>query len=282
MIEFHADDYGLTVEQSKRIIDCIDNGAINAVSIMPNSPYLDECMKMLGDRKVLKTVHLNLINGHTLTDAPHISTNGVYGVSFAKLLLISYTPGLRSIYRKEIAAEYAAQIRATAAYTNNGRYRLDSHWHFHMLPVAFDAMMDAVKETGIDVEYIRLPADKISFFLKPGKKEKVRPINIVKVLILNFLRARNKLVYGSYLSKLEQKDFFGVLYSGHMNEVNTGYILKNLDKNKSYELLFHPGSVIEQDGIDELTNIGDKTFLTSSGRSDEAAATRAFSSYKKQ
>ena len=49
MIEYHADDYGLFPAQSRHIADCYYNGALNGISIMPNSPYLKECMDEIED-----------------------------------------------------------------------------------------------------------------------------------------------------------------------------------------------------------------------------------------
>lgn len=49
MIEYHADDYGMFRTQSQHIIDCYHNGALNGISIMPNSPYLAECMDAIKD-----------------------------------------------------------------------------------------------------------------------------------------------------------------------------------------------------------------------------------------
>ena len=69
-IEYHADDYGLFPTQSHRILDCHRNGNLNGISVMPNSPYLGECMSdMYGfSDEVAVTVHLNLIeiNRNTL------------------------------------------------------------------------------------------------------------------------------------------------------------------------------------------------------------------------
>ena len=57
MIEYHADDYGMFKTQSKHIMDCYHEGALNGISIMPNSPYLDECMAEIADiRKRLQAI----------------------------------------------------------------------------------------------------------------------------------------------------------------------------------------------------------------------------------
>ena len=70
-IEFHADDYGLFPAQSCRILDCYHHGVLNGISIMPNSPCLEECMELVRPvRKDLQlTIHLNLVEGKALTPA---------------------------------------------------------------------------------------------------------------------------------------------------------------------------------------------------------------------
>ena len=47
MILFHADDYGMTRAQAKRIISCHDKGVLNSVSIFVNGSEALECAAML-------------------------------------------------------------------------------------------------------------------------------------------------------------------------------------------------------------------------------------------
>ena len=75
MTEFHADDYGLFPKQSKRILRCITEGACNGISIMPNSPYLSECMEMLARSGVSTGVadsgQSDLIPGQQVSEQPY-------------------------------------------------------------------------------------------------------------------------------------------------------------------------------------------------------------------
>ena len=41
-IETHADDYGLTMEASKKILQCVKEGKLSAVSILPNLSCFEE------------------------------------------------------------------------------------------------------------------------------------------------------------------------------------------------------------------------------------------------
>ena len=66
MTEFHADDYGLFPEQSRRILYCHQNGVLNGTSVMPNSPWRDRCLDMLPEKGIALSVHLNLMEGQCM------------------------------------------------------------------------------------------------------------------------------------------------------------------------------------------------------------------------
>ena len=75
MTEFHADDYGLFPAQARRILQCYEEGALNGVSIMPNSPCLEQCLEMLPEKGLALTVHLNLMEGRSAApgeELPHL------------------------------------------------------------------------------------------------------------------------------------------------------------------------------------------------------------------
>ena len=136
--------------QSRHIIDCYYNGVLNGISIMPNSPYLAECMDDIADiRKNLAiTAHLNFVEGKPLTGAKRlVNKEGNFKVGFAGLLLISYIPVIRVLYERQLRREIRAQLEACAPYMNDGIFRIDGHVHYHMIPVVFDALMAELKRT---------------------------------------------------------------------------------------------------------------------------------------
>ena len=130
---------------------------VNGVSILANSPNLAQEMKALadlpGDARV--AVHLNLVEGKPLTAAsalPHLTNaDGIFDVSFGRLLAASFIPGRRQKYASEIRREFAAQIAEAEKYLGKAPLRLDGHVHYHMIPVVFDAMMDLIREEPVDV-----------------------------------------------------------------------------------------------------------------------------------
>ncbi len=266
-IEYHADDYGMSMEQCERILSCHREGLLNGFSIMPNSDILEEAMKLAApyEDEISYTVHLNLRDGRSNADKekiPHLTDeNGVYNISFGKLVIGSYLPWLRNILRKELRIEFKAQIERLAPYFKDGRLRLDSHGHYHMVPVVFDAIVDVIKENGMDVTFIRIPRENVGLYLRHKKEIKdFKAINFVKVAILNTFARRNLKKYPDIFSKAKPYDFMGVMLSGHMSYDNVYPVYDDAIRlakksGRNLEILFHPGSVHEKDALDILTQI---------------------------
>ena len=277
-IEFHADDYGLFPTQSHRILDCHRNGNLNGISVMPNSPHLPECMSdmHLFSNEVAVTVHLNLMEGKSLCQVPLLTDEkGHLNCSFGALLLQSFLPG-RNQYRQQLKQELKAQIQSIQRYFLEGTpLRLDGHAHYHMIPVVFDAMMDVIREENLQVSYIRIPREHLRIYLPClHKLQDFSPINLIKVLILNFLSWRAKRKYASLLQNMEKKLFLGVFLSGRMYYENVIHILPRaiaLAKKlgMDLEVLGHPGGVFEPEDIAEITDADDRVFLTSDLRNRE-------------
>ena len=292
MIEYHADDYGMFRTQSKHIIDCYHNGALNGISIMPNSPYLRECMEDIADirQKLFVTVHLNFVEGRPLTGdkAGRLTDrNGNFSIGFFKLFCLGYVPVIRRFYYKQIRREVEAQLLNCQPYMNDGKFRIDGHVHYHMLPLVFDAVMDVIKKNDLQVSYIRFPREELDVYRRAsGKLKGLKPINVVKALVLNSLCARNERKYKEELVTLDvqRKFFMGVMLSGHMFYDNVKECLTHAadimtDRGfQDMEILFHPGDVTQEDEVKEITSKDDLDFLNinSKNREKEAEALRLF------
>ncbi len=282
-IEYHADDYGISPAQSERILNCHKKGALNGVSIMPNSDSLEACMELLSpfQKDVAVTIHLNLIEGCALCSAREIplltEENGIFRATFGNLLLHSFLPD-RNAYREQLKKEIRAQIQTAASFLEKGApLRLDGHAHYHMIPVVFDALMDVIREEHLEVSYIRIPREHPVLYLRAGGRFRdFSALNVVKVLILNGLARRNLRKYRDYLKTLDQKMFLGVFLSGCMYPENILPVLPEAVRfarkhGQDIELLAHPGGIYEAADIARLTFPDDRTFLTSPSRSAEAA-----------
>ena len=285
MTEFHADDYGLFPTQTGRILDCYEKGALNGVSLMPNSPFLAECLDMLPEKGIALTVHLNLMEGRAVApkeELPHlVDGEGVFRVSFASLLFCRLSGHYRESFR-ELKRELSAQIHALLpVFQVRGELlRLDGHAHWHMLPIVFDALMEVLEEEKLPVRYIRIPREPLWLLVRrlPAILP-FHPINIVKTLLLHLLAGRNLRRHRKALAGMERKLFLGVLFSGRFDYGKICLLLPALEaeadrRGWGLELLCHPGAVYEEEDVRLLTNRDDLRFLTSPDRMVEAEALR--------
>ena len=284
MIEYHADDYGLFPEQSKRILKCITSGRCNGISIMPNSPYLDECMKMLDPSiSIRKAVHINLVEGKSISPREKTGSitdaEGRFVLTFENVLLRSFFFGRKRL-KEQIRNEIRMQIRQSLQYIPEDDIRIDSHTHIHMVPLVFDALIDALRMEKVMPVSIRIPCEQKQIY--KGHRNEIEDkswINRIKVLVLNFFAVRNLRKYrnSEFVCLQNPAVFFGVSCSGRMTRHNTDAVvddLKTLAEKKSVdlELLFHPGAVYETEDIQKLTSEADRTFLTDKRRDLEAKA----------
>lgn len=282
-IEYHADDFALFYRQSQRILECYHHGRLNGLSILPNSAELHRCLALLPlktnrDHKLSITIHLNLIEGKSLC-APEqipllVDKSGNLNGSFGNLLLHSFLPD-RQAYRAQLQLELAAQIRALLPLFQGQPLRLDSHAHYHMIPVVFDALMDVLHQEQWEVSYIRIPKEHPTLYLRHWfHLHDIAPINLVKVGILNLLAWRNQRKYRHALESLDKSIFLGVFLSGRMYRKNVETLLPDAralaDKAGAFlEILAHPGGIQEPEDIAHLTNHNDIDFLTSPRREKE-------------
>ena len=283
MTEFHADDYGLFLEQSERILACFEHGVLNGTSIISNGPELDECLKELPDEGMQLTVHLNLMQGQCLAPAEEVpllaDETGRFCVTFAQLLFAGLS-GKREAYKRQIKMEYRAQIRKLLPlFQRNGqKLRIDGHAHWHVVPVAFDALMEVIGEDGLPVTYIRLPDEPLHLYLRHLFQLTPFPaINIVKALLLKLLVSRDRRTWKDRLQRMEQKLFLGVMLSGHFDYRRMKAILPAAEamaaeKGIDLEILAHPGSVHLKENLANVTNQDDYRFFTSPAREEEGKA----------
>ena len=281
MIEYHADDYGLFTEQSKRILRCWKSGSLNGTSIIPNGKHLNDCLNLLPDSGIALTVHLNFLQGQCLAPIEAVpllvNENGVFDISFAKLFLSSFSRK-RENYKQQLKSEIHAQIHTLLPYFLKHKIplRIDGHAHWHMIPVVFDALMEIIVEEELAVSYIRFPFEPMWLYLRNlSKLYPFPPINIVKSILLRSLARRNRKRWSQELSGMEMKVFLGVFLSNCFDLRRMTAILPDAEiyaesRAQDLEILAHPGAVKEAQDLSEITNKSDYRFFTSSSRDTEA------------
>lgn len=277
-IDYHADDYGLSVNNSKRILELIDSGKLNSISIIANMGCFEECMQLLNNKwdswkvKPLISVHINLIDGYTLSKESAEITNGSWG----NLFLRSLIPGpAYTRLKNELKEEIKSQITAVVtALPQNNDLRLDSHVHTHMIPVVFDAMLQAVNELELSdrLVFIRNSKEPLMMFLSTkGIRGTFPLVNAIKNIILNVLSIRvSKKIK---LLNLPSTMLWGLIMSGQMDTQRVKKLspsmLSYASKRDNYlEILCHPGIVLESEMRPEYGK-ADLGFILSSNRDVE-------------
>lgn len=261
-IWFHADDYGVTVEQSKRILSCYQNGALNSISVLPNTPALRESLELLNQcdpdgTRIRRVLHLNFVEGRPLSGAENVpdlvDNTGYFNKSFMQLFLWNCTSAgeKRRKRVRQLKAEIAAQLRAVTCACDYKITAVDSHQHYHMLPIVFDSLMEVLSEKEFEhvrIRQIRIPVDPMAVLLHNTKLCRgVSKVNWVKWCILRLYADRTKKLLRS--KKIESPVFFGIFYTCEMKRevvepLLPAYRAYAEQKDRDLELMFHPGNLM--------------------------------------
>jgi predicted glycoside hydrolase/deacetylase ChbG (UPF0249 family) len=291
-IWFHADDYGITKEQAQRIMDCHRYGVLNSVSIIPNVNDISAPLNILDAEdtdktKIRRVLHINFVEGKPVSSVADVDMlvdkKGFFNKSFVDILKWNYTlcGKKRRKLKKQLKTEIAAQLRKVAVENDYTITGIDSHQHYHMIPIVFDAMMeviDMVEFEKIDIKYIRIPVDPLNPIIKnKGQIGSVPKINWIKWMILKLYEGRNK----SILDKREINVpvFFGIFYTCEMKydvvkRLLDSYVSFAEKNNRDLELMFHPGNLEAEYELLDVDSRELKEFYMSDNRFYEAQCLR--------
>lgn len=252
---FHADDFGMTRRQSAEMLSLSDamggDGALSSVSIMVGSPDARESARLIADAgdRLRVSLHLNLVEGPCVADPAEIpllvDETGRFRLSFTGLLANSMGPR-RSELERELAVEITAQLDRFLELVPDAaeHLRVDSHQHFHLIPVVFRTLLGVMQARGLALEYLRIPAEPLWPFLRePAHLVRVPPVNWVKRAVLNLLWRLDRLIPGA--REVPTAVFFGIGFSGHMTHENVLALLPRFEdlarrRGMPLEVLFHP------------------------------------------
>ena len=244
MIYFCADDYGISTSSNTRIEECLKNGVLNKISILPNGNVSD-FSELIFEENVKLSLHLNLIEGSHLSKKDDVSLlvtrNGFFKYSFVGLFFLSVF-GNRNLLEKQIYNEIKAQIDFWKnKMGENTPVLIDSHQHTHMIPLVFKTLMRVIKDENVDVEYIRIPDEPILPYIKSlSLYLKYSPVGLAKQWLLKFLNFINRKEFKK--SNIKSAAFMGILFSGQLSEDKINKLLPHyMNQNKNIEIVFHPG-----------------------------------------
>jgi predicted glycoside hydrolase/deacetylase ChbG (UPF0249 family) len=234
MLIVNADDFGLAPHINRGIIESVEQGAINSVSLVANGKALDEAIAYCHSQKKLKTgIHLTLIDEIPLTAPVHISSlvgkNGHFYPDY-KGFILRYVLG--QIRLHEIKIEFEAQIRRliNAGITLS---HCDSHQHLHLLQRIAHIVLTLCTKYGIPRVRIVNEKPDITYAKQ-----------ILPLILMNYFSWKiRKKAYALGIETVQK--FFGFNTSMRINQ---SIIKKALLFSKKYdvELMTHPGYNTEE------------------------------------
>lgn len=290
IVDIHADDYCISPHSSEDILNCIRTGKLDSISVLTNmSCYEVYAEKFCNEQHLWPkqpklSIHLNFMEGHCLADpgkVPHlVDEHGYFHISWGTLFLWNYSPKKFMIIKKELKEEIKAQTERFIEYFGDDKpLRFDGHQHTQMLPICYWALLEVIVEQHYPTEYIRITKEPIIPYLQSFSLWKTyKTVNWIKNILLNFYALgmertmrQNKPAW--------QKDnipiiLWGVLMSGRMNEERINKLFpamlaKAEKKERVLEVLFHPGTVLQEELQEEFSNTGANEFHISEGRQIE-------------
>lgn len=293
-IWFHADDYGLTKIQSEKILECYKEGVLNSISIIPNSNKLSEAYEVLNgidcNNEIRRVLHLNFVEGRPLSDLKEvpmlIDEDGYFDKSFIhyfKWNLVK-SKSQKKILSQQLKIEIRNQLRAVTKTNDFKITAIDSHQHYHMIPIIFDNLMEVLSEQefkSIKISNIRISVDPlIPLFSDLRLLRKVPIINWVKWSILKLYANRNRKILKD--KGISAPIFCGIFFTCQMKLE----IVKRLlplykcyaDKKKmELELMFHPGGLVNKQEMLDVRNVELEEFYFSDNRRYESECLRSIS-----
>ncbi len=275
MIYICADDYGLCKEISANIQQCLDKGELSKVSVFPNFDDVD-LQKMQNGKDIRVSLHLNLVEGKCMTNAEEIpllaDKSGNFENTFIGLMMCSLFYGKK--FEAQVYQEMRAQVLFWKEKLAEGEpFCIDSHQHTHMIPAVFRALLKVLGDEKIKPEYVRIPAEPILPYIKtPSLYFTYNAVNIIKQWLLNFLWLINK--NQAAKNKIPTSHFFGILFSGRMDEKRVSKILPKYIKmaekdGRDIEVLFHPGYTDKKELDFKGKNVAFEKFYISKNRKTE-------------
>ena len=248
VIDIHADDLGLTTGITDGILEAYLSGRLDSVSLVPNGLAFDYAVEKLKEYPDLGvSVHLNFYEGRPLADAEKISDlvdkRGYFNQSFESLLIGSLLGNRHKVaLQEQLKLEMGLQIDRVRDALNLETVRVDSHRHYHVIPLVFRRLLDLAESHGVRI--VRIPFELFS--LSDSWKSNAGALlssNPIKHFLLNALSR-----YGIPLLKASgivfNRHFVGVLFTGNMTlsvVENAVSRFERFDSSIRPEVLFHPG-----------------------------------------
>ncbi|GAG15378.1 unnamed protein product, partial [marine sediment metagenome] len=152
-----ADDYGLSEDANKSILECYLRGAVTDISLLAWGDAFEHAVRMAKENGINKI-------------GVHLAVGGDYKSFFLKYFTgFVNTNELYADFKKQIYKVKKAGFKIT---------HLDSHQHVHMVPGIFRMVVELMKEEGI--KYVRFPLERLNF-----SEKLLNPIGWLRNILLS-------------------------------------------------------------------------------------------------
>ena len=287
-VDIHADDYALSEHSDNDILALCKAGKLTSISILPNMDRFADAVQAFKTAQpafvqpVRVSVHLNVMEGRCCANKELVpdlvDADGFFTVSWGKLVAWSYNPFMYARIKKQLITEICAQTEAVIAcgLIDRAHVRFDSHQHPHMIPIVYAALLAAIDTMHYGVDFIRNSEDPLHlYFAEWALYPSYSAINAVKCIILNVYSWRVR--HALHKRNLPCTVLCGVFFSGHMDALRVQRVLPRFvrfahKKNRSVEVLFHPGTMLASEITPEFSKPGFIAFHLDEGRKIEYSA----------
>ena len=249
MVYFCADDYGIATVCNKRIEQCVKNGGLNQISLLPNGDLTEAAALPANNSTVNLSLHINLVEGHPLSNPEEIpllvDENGNFKYSFIGLLALSFSRKRKELER-QLYIELQKQITFWREFVGeDAEICIDSHQHAYMVPWIFKTLMRVLKDENVKVSRMRFPAEPAApYLLTPSLYFSYSPSGLAKHWLLRFLALVNRKAIRE--ANIKTTCFMGAMFSGHLTQDVIEKLMPKYKKiarrrRQDIEIAVHPG-----------------------------------------
>lgn len=146
MLIVNADDFGLSRAINRGIIETIEKGAVNSVSLVASGNAIEEAVSYLRNKSTVQTgIHLTLIEEKPVSDPASVKSL-LAGETFVPgYMAFMKRYGKNKIDFSEVRRELRAQIEKLVSLGVTITH-CDSHQHIHLLPRVSSIVIDLCRE----------------------------------------------------------------------------------------------------------------------------------------
>lgn len=233
----NADDFGMSKAFNRAVLDGYHNGFLTGASLCANGKAFNAAVnEIIPECPNLSIgVHLNIINGRSLTKVPLLTNKrGKFKNNFLSLLLKSNNPE----FLEQVENEFRTQIETVMNYTKVDH--INSHQHIHAIGNIFKITAKLAKE--YNIPFVRTHYEEMYFV--PSAKKHLNfkyLLNLIKFFTLNNFTVKNKKILEEYGLKTND-NIIGIEYEGLMDCCSIEYGLSAIENNGLTEAVIHPSN----------------------------------------